>query len=105
MKDNPEFPFRHRLASCNPGTAEEHIGLQPADFVAYEVFRLMHGKRHGITQMRHALNTMLGTTKFFCEMFDDVALERIRDDVASRECADNSLVFMMKHNFAEVRNE
>jgi len=81
MKDDPKFKYRHRLATCTPGSAEEFIGLQPADFVAYETFRLMHGKRNGVTEMRKALNSMLGTTGFLGHHFEEKSLNRIKDDV------------------------
>jgi hypothetical protein len=92
MKDSEEFAFHHRLATCTPGTSEEFIGLQAADYVAYETFRLMHDKRFGQNQMRHALNTMLETTKFHCEMFGKEALERVKDAVDAKNCGDNNYI-------------
>jgi hypothetical protein len=57
MKDNPKFRHSHRLQDCIRGSAESFVGLQAADFIAYETFRLMQGKRVGIMQIRHALST------------------------------------------------
>jgi len=81
MKDNPKFKFGHRLETCTPGSAEQFIGLQPADFVAYETFRLMHERRKGPVEMRKALATMLGTTGFLSYQFGEKTLTGIRDDV------------------------
>ncbi len=81
MKDNPKFKYGHRLETCTPGGAEDFIGLQPADFVAYETFRLMHERRKGNTEMRRALATMLGSTGFLCYQFGEKTLNGIKDDV------------------------
>jgi hypothetical protein len=81
MKADPAFTNRSRLEDCVSGGAELFVGLQPADFVAYETFRLMHGQRNGVTAIRQALNGMFGTTGFFGDLFDDRVFRRIRDDV------------------------
>jgi len=81
MKDDPGFPFRHRLEGCMPRDSEKAIGLQAADYVAYETFRLMQDKRKGVTEMRHVLNTMLGTTGFYACMFDEKTLENNKKSV------------------------
>ncbi len=92
MKDNQDFKYRHRLETCTPADSLNHICLQPADFVAYEIFRLMHGKRSGVDQMRAALNSVLGTTRFICEIFNEVALERIKVGVDAEVCGKDGLI-------------
>jgi hypothetical protein len=92
MKDNPKFAYRHRLETCTPADSNKVVCLQTADFVAYEICRLMHGERSGTDKVRDALNSMLGTTNFMCEMFNAIALERIRDGVEATQCEDNGLV-------------
>jgi hypothetical protein len=94
MKDNPRFIYGHRLATCTPGDATDFIGLQPADFVAYETFRLMHGKRNGAAQMRAAFATMLGTTGFLGRVFEEVSLNRIKDLVDATPCEPSGLVII-----------
>lgn len=94
MKDNPQFQYGHRLASCIPGSCEEFICLQPADYIAYESFRLMHDKRKGQTEMRAALNTMLGTTGFLGYMFNETAFNRLRDDIEKDTSHPNKLVIV-----------
>jgi hypothetical protein len=103
MKDNPRFAYRHRLATCTPGRWEDFIGLQPADFIAYETYRLMNDQRRGIETMRKALATMIGTTHFLCEMFAEDTLENIKDIVDAAPCASNSCIIVPKQNFAEVK--
>jgi hypothetical protein len=86
IKDDPAFPHRHRLETCTPGESEKFIGLQPADFVAYETFRLMQGTRNGITEIRHALNGMLGTTGFMSHLYGKEALEAIKPLADAATC-------------------
>jgi hypothetical protein len=44
IKDDPKFPHRQRLETCTPGDSSILIGLQAADFVAYESLRLCTAK-------------------------------------------------------------
>jgi hypothetical protein len=92
MKDSPRFKYRHRLESCTPGATETFIGLQPADFVAYETFRLMNGRRKGNTEMRKALAAMLGTTGFLGYQFGEKSLKGIKDDVEVMDCVPGGFV-------------
>ena len=94
MKDNPSFKYGTKLETCTPGDAASFIGLQPADFVAYETFRLMHGKRNGATVIRRALNGMFGTTGFIGDLFDERVFERIKDDVDVTPSAPNGFVIV-----------
>jgi hypothetical protein len=92
MKDNPAFQHRHRLETCTPACSEKVICLQPADFVAYELFRLMHGKRNDTGTIRASLNSVLGTTRFMFEMFADETLTRLKDSIENAACGMNNLV-------------
>lgn len=94
MKEHPSFRYGTKLEDCVPGDAESFIGLQAADFVAYETFRLMHGKRNGVTAIRQALNGMFGTTGFWGDLFNDVVFERIKDDVDSMPSGPNQFVIV-----------
>ncbi|MGC2163596.1 MAG: DUF3800 domain-containing protein [Silvibacterium sp.] len=90
MKDDPNFKHRHRLASCAAGSAEESIGLQVADFVAYEAFRLMHGKRtQADFDMRPPMRAVLGTIGFLGLAFGTETFTRIKDDVDRRPSVPN----------------
>jgi hypothetical protein len=97
MKDNLMFHPASRLATCTPGCSEEFIGLQPADFVAYETFRLIKDNRVAPTKMRHALNTMLGTTDFLGYMIGANNLEKMKDDIESASCNPNEFVIVPRY--------
>jgi hypothetical protein len=97
MKGNQDFKYRHRLETCTPAESRTFIPLQPADFVAYEAHRLMHGKRNGTDKMRAALNSMLGTTNFMCQMFNDTTLLRLKDDIEASKCGPNGLIVIPKY--------
>lgn len=90
-RDSPACTYRHRLATCTPGASEDFVCLQPADFVAYEMFRLIQNKRNGIDKVRQSLETMLGVTPFMCELFNADSLERLKDDVDKTQCNDGAL--------------
>jgi hypothetical protein len=94
IKDDPQFPHRHRLESCTSATSEALIGLQAADFVAYETFRLMHDKRKGQTEIRAAFKTMLGSTPFFGYLLDEKVMLRMKDYVDSATCFPDGLVIV-----------
>jgi hypothetical protein len=102
MKDNPKCSYRHRLESCTPEDSEKLICLQPADFVAYELFRLMHGKRNGAQEMRAALDSMLGSTGFMFEMFGEESLMRLKGDIEKTVCGPNELVVIPKYTPRET---
>jgi hypothetical protein len=94
IKGDPQFPHRHRLESCTSASSEALIGLQPADFVAYETFRLMHDKRKGQTEIRAALKTMLGSTAFFGYLLDETVMVRMKDAVDKATCNPDGLVIV-----------
>ncbi len=82
MKADPSFKYRHRLGNCMAGNAEEFVGLQVADFVAYEAFRLMHGKRtRSDFDMRAPMRAVLGRVGFLGLAFGTDTLNKIKDDV------------------------
>ena len=81
IKDDPRFLHRHRLETCTPGDSTTIIGLQPADFVAYEGYRLMHGKRGGVPQIRRAMNSMLDSAGFMSYQFGDETLSHMKPGI------------------------
>lgn len=105
MKDNPKFQYSSRLETCTPGDSESFVGLQAADFVAYETFRLMHGKRKGVDSMRQALNGMLGSTGFFGDLFDETVFNRIKADVDAMASIPNGFVIVPPQYSAEDRRQ
>ncbi len=103
IKDHPSFAYGSKLEDCIAADAETFVGLQVADFVAYETFRLMHGKRNGTTAIRQALIGMFGTTGFFGDLFNDEVFERIKADVDSMPAAPNGFV-IVPHPFTEAQS-
>jgi hypothetical protein len=105
MKDNPKFQHSSRLESCIPGAAVDHIGLQPADFVAYETFRLINERRKGVAEMRKSLESMLGTTGFLGYQFGKETLNKIKDEVDNTESGPDSLVVYPPDRSSRKRHE
>lgn len=91
LKDGQRgFKYRHRLATCTPGSAEEFIGLQPADFIAYETFRLMDGRRKDKTvEIRKPLQGILGINGIMGLALGESLFETIKDDVDNLTCGPN----------------
>jgi hypothetical protein len=94
MKNNPAFRYSSRLEDCIAADAETFVGLQAADFAAYETFRLMHGKRNGIMAIRQALNGMFPTIGFMGDLFNGEIFERIKGDVDAMPAAPNGFVIV-----------
>jgi hypothetical protein len=90
MKDDQEFRYRHRLATCTPGAAEEFIGLQVADYLAYETFRLIHARRNDrTTDIRKPLKAILGVNRLTGLMFGELFFGSIKANVESLICEPN----------------
>lgn len=90
LKSDPTFAHRHRLDTITVGTAQEFIGLQAADFVAYEAFKLMHGRRsQADLDMRPSMKAVLGKIGFLGLAFGTETLTRIKDDVEQRPSVPN----------------
>jgi Protein of unknown function (DUF3800) len=90
MKDDPGFKHRHRLATCTPSSSEEVVALQVADFVAYESFKLMHGKRtHADFDMRPSMKAVLHSIGFMGFALGTESLNRMKDDVDRLPSAPN----------------
>jgi hypothetical protein len=52
----------------------------------------MHGKRKGVTKMRAALGTMLGTNGFLGYAFEEESLNRIKEAVDTMPSVPNGFV-------------
>ena len=95
LKDDVGFKYRSRLAGCMPASSEEIIALQPADLIAYETFRLLHGKRHGAEKIRYVLQSMFDTNGFSGYYFGDDTLRRIKEPVEAATCRPNGFFIIM----------
>jgi len=58
MKAHPTWRAAYRLGTCEPGSREKFVPLQPADLMAYETFRLIHERHFGMNKIRIPLYKM-----------------------------------------------
>jgi hypothetical protein len=95
MKDDQRFIHRHRLATCTHGAAEEFVGLQVADYIAYETFRLIDARRKdNSTEIRKPLQAIFGTTGLTGLSFGEPFFERIKSTVEASCCAPNDFLLL-----------
>lgn len=92
LKDYRQFRYRHRLATCTPGAAEEFIGLQVADYLAYETFRLIDARRKDSTAaFRKPLKAIFGVNGLMGLALGEEIFESIKAAVdAAFPCEPNS---------------
>jgi len=93
MKDNPVFRDRNRLATCTPASSDKVIPLQTADLIAYETFRLLHGKRDGVMKARKSLESMFSKNGFKGLYFGKQTLETMKPAIEGAvNCAPNGFI-------------
>jgi hypothetical protein len=95
LKDDPGFKFRHRLAGCAPFASGELVILQPADFIAYESFRLLHSKRYGNEQIRVVLKSMFNTNGFTGYYFGTDQFREFKEPMETSTCRPNGFFINM----------
>jgi hypothetical protein len=95
LKDDPGFKYRARLAGCMPAATEDLTALQPADFIAYETFRLLHDKRYGGEKIRYVLQSMFDTNGFTGYYFGADTFTRMKEPMESAACRPNGFVVNM----------
>jgi len=95
LKDDPGFKYRSRLAGCIPADSEEFPILQTGDFIAYESFRLLHGRKQGVEQIRTVLKSMFDTNGFSGYYFGRDTLSRIKEPLESATCRPNGFMVIM----------
>jgi hypothetical protein len=94
MKDSSAFRDRNRLATCTPASADEVIPLQTADLIAYETFKLLHGRRGGVMKARKSLESMFSKNGFNGLYHDRQTLEAMKPEIESAiNCAPNGFIF------------
>jgi hypothetical protein len=93
MKDNPTFPYRHRLGTCTPGSPEEHIPLQVADLMAFEYFKRMCGVDQG--KSKRTPLELIQEHNDYCEgFFEEETFVRMKDAIEASACGPNQLVII-----------
>jgi hypothetical protein len=96
--DRRNFRHRHRLATCTPGAAEEFIGLQVADYIAYETFRLIDARRKGkTTEIRKPLQAILGINGLMGLALGEPLFETIKDGIDKLTCKPNEDLLFPPH--------
>jgi hypothetical protein len=92
IKDDPNCPYAHRLATCAPGSWQDFTSLQCADLIAYESFRLYHDQ--GIARkVRKALELMFSKNPFLGYGYDRDTLLELKAPLESAfSCVDNGFV-------------
>lgn len=87
MKDHPGYPYRHRLATCAPGSPEQFIALQPADLIAYEACRYLRNKEFGDPdKVRKALRKMFAHNAFSGYYYNAQFLEDMKPELEASTC-------------------
>jgi hypothetical protein len=84
------------LATCNPGTWQEYIQLQAADFIAYESFKALH-KVHssGAVVARTALQSLFSDNGFMSYYLDRKTLLQLKPMVEGATCEPNGFIAQM----------
>jgi hypothetical protein len=94
LKDDPGFPYRSRLAQCAPADSKEVPALQPADFIAYETFRLLQSKRKGDENIRLVLQSMFKTNGFSGYYFGSEQFKNMKEPIESSPHGPNKFVII-----------
>jgi hypothetical protein len=102
IKDNSTEPYRHRLATCVPGSWEEYIPLQPADMIAYDTFKLLDDTHvRGKKEWRKSLTALYESThtKMFGKYFDRECFESIQGKIEA--CPEDTVIVVDRNDFEE----
>jgi hypothetical protein len=91
MKDSVEWPYHCRLATCAPGRWQDFVELQPADLIAYETFKFLHG-RHSGKSVRKSLESMFDKNGFLGYYLDADILASLRAVVEASPCVPNGFI-------------
>jgi hypothetical protein len=94
LKDNTNFQYRSKLATCTPGKMEEMSPLQSADMVAYEVFRRLHSLKNTESQMRSVLSLLYQHNAPSERYFGAKTLRAFKSGIESAVCDPGGLVII-----------
>lgn len=103
LKKSVEWPAHRRLGTCTPGTGKEFVALQPADWIAYETFRLIHERHYGSQKVRAAFDNLFPHAGFSGHYYDAETLESIREPLAEASVVPNG--FIVRHIPEYVQDE
>lgn len=96
MKFHPDYPFGERLATCDPGTWQEYVALQPADLIAYETFKALHAvHRSGDVKARKSLESLFDANGFMGYYLDRETIQMIRPRLEAANCDPGAFVLQL----------
>lgn len=98
IRDDPQFAYRERMGTCTPGNMDLIPSLQPADLIAYEIYRWMMEVRshpNGKPEpARYPLKHLLKNNGISEGYWDRRSFTRMKDEIESTPSADGSLVII-----------
>jgi hypothetical protein len=98
MRDNPRFEHGGRLGACMSGSMAINTALQPADLIAYEVFKWLQGirKRPGekFPPEREPLKRLLAKNEVSERYFGRETLTRMKSAIEATPSPDGGLVIV-----------
>jgi len=92
MKDNPKWRAAYRLGVCTSGSTKEFVGLQPADLIAYETFRLIYDRHYTGRKVRKALQALLPANGFSGFYYEKEILDRLKEPLESSNSSKNGFI-------------
>lgn len=104
MKAETEWPPARRLGECAPDDSHEALGLQPADLIAYETFRLIQSKENG-GMVRKAFDSLFPHNGFSGLYYDAVTLERIKQPIAAANVIPNGFIVIHEPQYTREGGE
>jgi hypothetical protein len=108
MQGAANWEFHSRLGACRFG-GPETVGLQPADLIAYESFRYLHGRQIDAPTVRALIRSMFEKNGFLGFFFDADAFERLKQPVQEANVPDNGFIVTFPTpsdpDFEQIRKE
>jgi len=93
MKYHPSYIFGGKLATCNPGTWEDFVELQPADLIAYEGFKALHQiHTTGDVRARKSLNSLFSDNGFVSTYLDRRTLSAMKPMIEASDCQSQGFI-------------
>jgi hypothetical protein len=94
LKDNPHFPYHHRLATCAPADSADVVALQAADLIAYESFKRLNIKRDtDAADMRTVMSILVESIGYDGgNYFNERILRDLKPGIESAVCRPGELV-------------
>jgi hypothetical protein len=92
LKATEEWPYSRRLETCTPGSSAVVAALQTADLIAYDSFRLLHGKHRSVARARRSLESMYSKNVFMGVYYEKETLESLKEALGASTCVKNGFI-------------